>query len=88
MTDIRIVTWHDPDCDGGWVFDTRYVGAVNDIAQQSIGYHGCDKTGRRNNGGVIWWRMTCIHYFCPALALVRKGWLHEVAREAIEEATS
>lgn len=88
MTNIRIITPHGKDCEGRWVFDAYYGGAVDDVRQEWVGYHHCDKTGRRNNGGVVWWRMTCIHYFCPALALVRKGWLHEVAREAIEEATS
>lgn len=93
VVDARILVDHEPLCDGLWKLkidrsslgDFTQTGRLNWFDTDPIEVELCDNIGRKGNGGTLFYALECTaSYRCPARARVRKGFLQDIARDALE----
>lgn len=92
--DVRILVDHDRLCESNWVPKIDHTGDLSDggrftwFDHDPIEVELCDRTGRRGNGGVLYYAYVCsASYRCPPRARIRKGWLLDKARDLLEAAS-
>jgi hypothetical protein len=80
--DARVMVGHSAACrDGAWIFSSTYTERGEDTETVC-----CDRLGRRNNGGAIYYVLRCNQpWHCNANARVRKGALRAAAVLLISE---